>query len=185
MCIHLSDSILLSAKAACACRYKYMLGANDRKMQKSSSSSINASKLFVAPRDHFLDNAGMSESESDFDAVEEGMLIEAPVTSEKSLPDAAAEGSPGSDERQQAAGQEGSQDAFGKADDAVDGVAGKAGQAGKAPEACRQDEGMEKEKSMGLGSNSMPCTPQVCTATSLGRCICDGIVKKAILIVAL
>ena len=60
-----------------------MLGANDLKMQKSCTSNLDASKLFVAPRDHFLDNAGMSESESDSDAVEEGMLIEAPVTPEK------------------------------------------------------------------------------------------------------
>lgn len=156
-----------------------MLGANDLKMQKSC-----ASKLFVAPRDHFLDNAGMSESESDSDAVEEGMLIEAPVTPEKSLPAGAAEGSPGPDERQQAASHEGSQEASGKGDDAVDGVAGTAGQAGKAPEACRQDDGMEKEKekSTGMGANS---TPQVCTATSFWHCMYGGTVKWCILIVAL
>ncbi|KAL0049698.1 hypothetical protein WJX82_007869 [Trebouxia sp. C0006] len=72
-------------------RYKYVLGANDRKMQKSNSS--NGSTLLVAPRDHFLDNAGMSESDSDQEAIEEGMLIEAPVTPEKSLAAQGAEGS--------------------------------------------------------------------------------------------
>ena len=152
------------AKAVCACRYKYMLGANDRKMQKSSS---NISKLFVAPRDHFLDNAGMSESESDFDAVEEGMLIEAPVTPEKALPASAGEGSPGADKRQQAASQEGCQEASGKADEASDGVAGTVGQKGNVSGAGGQDEGFEKEKTLGMGSNSLLCTSQVCTATSL------------------
>ena len=148
-----------------------MLGANDRKMQKSSS---NISKLFVAPRDHFLDNAGMSESESDFDAVEEGMLIEAPVTPEKALLASAGEGSPGRAEGQQAASQEGSREASGKADDAVDGVAGTAGQEGNIPGAGSQDEGMEKEKTLGMGSNSLLCTSQVCTATSLQYRMYEG-----------
>ena len=160
-----------------------MLGANDRKMQKSSSN-ISTSKLFVAPRDHFLDNAGMSEDEADLDAVEEGMLIEAPVTPEKSLPASAVEGSPGPDERQQAASQEGSQEASrkadGAADGAADGVAGTAGQAIKTPETGRQDQGMEKEKSMGVGSNSIPRASQVCTATSLWQRMYDCALNKAI-----
>lgn len=150
------------AEAACACRYKYMLGANDRKMQKSSSSNFNASKLFVAPRDHFLDNAGMSDSESDLDAVEEGMLIEAPVTPEKSLPASGSEGDTGPAESQQAASQEGNQEASGRADEAADGNAGSAGPASKAPEAGRHDGGMEKQRSMGAGTHDIPCSLQVC-----------------------
>ena len=95
------------------CRYKYVLGANDRKMQKSSSN--NASTLLVGPRDHFLDNAGMSESDSDQEAIEEGMLIEAPVTPEKSL---AAQGAEGSCEVSEKANQgaDGSSHGSGKAD---------------------------------------------------------------------
>lgn len=167
-----SDLQLMSAKAACTCRYKYMLGANDRKMQKSSGSNINGSKLFVAPRDHFLDNGGMSDSESDLDAVEEGMLIEAPVTPEKSLPTSGSEGSQEPFERQQAASPEGSQEASGKADDAADGDAETAGQAGKTPEVGRQDGAMEKEKSTRMGSTTVPCTPQVCTTQRLfGRLV--------------
>ncbi len=73
------------------CRYKYVLGANDRKMQKGNSNSAN--NVLVAPRDHFLDNAGMSDSDSDQEAVEEGMLIEAPVTPAKPLPGTGTEGS--------------------------------------------------------------------------------------------
>ena len=64
-------------------RYKYVLGANDRKMQKASHGTP---KPLIAPRDYFLDNAGLSDSDSDHEAVEEGMLIEAPVTPEKPIP---------------------------------------------------------------------------------------------------
>lgn len=138
-----------------------MLGANDRKMQKSSNSSINANKLFVAPRDHFLDNAGMSDSESDLDVIEEGMLIEAPVTPEKSLPASGSEGDTGPAASHQAASQQGNQEASERADDAADGNAGSAGPAGKVPEAGRHDEGMEKQRSMGAGSHIIPCTLQV------------------------
>ena len=49
-------------------------------MQKPSNG---LAKPLVAPRDHFLDNAGLSDSDSDQEAVEEGMLIEAPVTPDK------------------------------------------------------------------------------------------------------
>ena len=52
---------------------------------KKSGSSNNAVTMFVAPRDHFLDNAGLSDPESDQEGVEDGMLIEAPVTPEKLL----------------------------------------------------------------------------------------------------
>ena len=138
-----------------------MLGANDRKMQKSSNSTINASKLFVAPRDHFLDNAGMSDSESDLDVIEEGMLIEAPVTPEKSLPASGSEGDTGPAARQEAASEEGNQEASERADEAADGHAGSAGPAGKAPEAGRHNGGMEKQRSMGAGSHIIPCTLQV------------------------
>lgn len=146
-------------KAACTCRYKYVLGANDRKMQKSSSNNSNASKFCVAPRDHFLDNAGMSESESDLDTVEEGMLIEAPVTPEKPLPASGSDGDGGPAERQQAASQEGNEEASGKADEVAEGDDGAAGQVGKTLEAGRQDVAMEKEK--GIGPNTMPSMPQV------------------------
>jgi len=90
-----------------------VLGANDRKMQKLNSS--NASNLLVGPRDHFLDNAGMSESDSDQEAIEEGMLIEAPVTPEKSL---AAQGAEGSceDSGKATEGGDGSSNGSGKAD---------------------------------------------------------------------
>ena len=82
-------------------------------MQKSSSNT--ASTLLVGPRDHFLDNAGMSESDSDQEAIEEGMLIEAPVTPEKS---SAAQGAEGSCEDSEKANQgaDGSSHGSGKAD---------------------------------------------------------------------
>lgn len=145
-------------------------------MQKRSSNSSNASRLFVAPRDHFLDNAGMSESESDLD-VEEGMLIEAPVTPEKSLPASGSEGDAGPAAGHQAASQEGSQEASGKADDAADGNAGSAGPPGKASEAGRHGGSMEKQRSMGVGSRVIPCTLQVCRKQQM-QCICGGIPKQ-------
>ena len=78
------DSLRMPSAERCLVgRYKYILGANDRKMQKASNG---APKPLIAPRDHFLDNAGLSESDSDHEAVEEGMLIEAPVTPEKPVP---------------------------------------------------------------------------------------------------
>lgn len=55
------------------CRYKYSVGADDRKMKASNSSSA----MQVAPRDHFLDNSGMADS--DDDAVVEGTLFDAPT----------------------------------------------------------------------------------------------------------
>ena len=78
-------------------------------MQKSSNNN-NANNVFVVPRDHFLDNAGMSESDSDLDSIEEGMLIEAPVTPEKSLPAPGLDGSSDLIERQPVADQEGDED---------------------------------------------------------------------------
>ena len=137
--------------AACTCRYKYVLGANDRKMQRSSSNGNNntASKLFVAPRDHFLDNAGMSESDSDSDLIEEGMLIEAPVTPEKSPPAGGLEGGAVPANRQQAATeQEGSEEASAGAEVGVGEEDAGAGAA---------DEAVDKEQGMG----SIPAVPSI------------------------
>ena len=118
-----------------------MLGANDRKMQRSSNGNNNtASKLFVAPRDHFLDNAGMSESDSDSDMIEEGMLIEAPVTPEKSPPDSGLEGGAVPANRQQAATEQaGSEEASGGAEM---GVGEEDAGAGAADEAVDKEQGM-------------------------------------------
>lgn len=140
-----------------------MLGANDRKMQRSSSSNAG-SKLFVAPRDHFLDNAGMSESESDSDLIEEGMLIEAPVTPEKSPPAINLEGEAVPVTRQQAASQEGREEAPGVGElqagallpqGSGEGDGGAGGQACSMLETGRHDEAMDREKGMG----SIPTVP--------------------------
>jgi len=141
-----------------------VLGANDRKMQKSNSS--NGSTLLVAPRDHFLDNAGMSESDSDQEAIEEGMLIEAPVTPEKSL---AAQGAEGSCEDSGKAneGANGSSNGAVKAD----GVAERSDQgsqgSGEADEMAEgADLGSEKAGQNGAvdaaTAFAVPSTPLVC-----------------------
>ncbi len=138
-----------------------MLGANDRKMQKSNGS--NASTLLVAPRDHFLDNAGMSESDSDQEAIEEGMLIEAPVTPEKSL---AAQGTEGSCEDSEKAKEGGDRSSNGSGK--ADGVAERSDQgSGEADEmAERSDLGSEKAGQNGAVDAAMafavPSTPLVC-----------------------
>ena len=161
------------------CRYKYVLGANDRKMQKGGSHTVN--KVLVAPRDHFLDNAGMSESDTDQEAVEEGMLTEAPVTPEKSL--AAHDiGSP-------------SDHIFGKAAGLADGSNDGSGEANKvagdSQEVPQQAEGVAEGSEQSsrkahqsaeadAGANlTVPSTPQVLqTHTSvLSACtmLCIGI----------
>lgn len=143
------------------CRYKYVLGANDRKMQKGSSS--NASTLLVAPRDHFLDNAGMSEPDSDQEAIEEGMLIEAPVTPEKSL---AAQGAEDSYENSEKAneGADGSSDGSGKANEVAERSDQRLGEADGMAEGS--DLGSEKADQNGaVGAATafaVPSTPLVC-----------------------
>ncbi len=138
-----------------------MLGANDRKMQKLNSS--NASNLLVGPRDHFLDNAGMSESDSDQEAIEEGMLIEAPVTPEKSL---AAQGAEGSceDSGKATEGGDGSSNGSGKAD----GVAERSDQGSGEADGMAEgsDPGSEKAGQSGAvdaaTAFAVPSTPLVC-----------------------
>jgi len=138
-----------------------VLGANDRKMQKSNSS--NASTLLVGPRDHFLDNAGMSEPDSDQEAIEEGMLIEAPVTPEKSLAALGAEGScedPGKANE----GADGSSHGSGKAD----GVAERSDQGPGEADGMAEgsDPGSEKAGQSGAvdaaAAFTVPSTPLVC-----------------------
>jgi hypothetical protein len=138
-----------------------VLGANDRKMQKSSSS--NANTLLVAPRDHFLDNAGMSESDSDQEAIEEGMLIEAPVTPEKSLVAQGAEGSCEDSEKANE-GADGSSNGSEKAD----------GVAERSDQGSGEADGMAEGSDLGIGKAgqngavdaaaafAVPSTPLVC-----------------------
>ncbi|DBA96588.1 TPA: hypothetical protein ACH3X1_015451 [Trebouxia sp. C0004] len=137
-------------------RYKYVLGANDRKMQKSNSS--NASTLLVAPRDHFLDNGGMSESDSDQEAIEEEMLIEAPVTPEKSL---AAQGAEGSCEDSGKAnkGADGSSHGSGKADGVAERSDQGSGEADGVTE--RGDPGSEKAGQNTAGDAATAFTVQL------------------------
>ena len=134
------------ATAAHAFRYKYVLGANDRKMKKSGSSN-SAVTMFVAPRDHFLDNAGLSDPNSDQEGVEDGMLIEAPVTPEKLLAAPNATGSLGkADAYQMAEGSnaglgevgqmaEGSEHGSEKADEVTEGSQQASGSADRLAEA--------------------------------------------------
>ncbi|DBA65791.1 TPA: hypothetical protein ACH3X2_002828 [Trebouxia sp. C0005] len=149
-------------------RYKYVLGANDRKMQKGSSS--NASTLLVAPRDHFLDNAGMSEPDSDQEAIEEGMLIEAPVTPEKSL---AAQGAEDSYENSEKAneGADGSSDGSGKANEVAERSDQRLGEADGMAEGS--DLGSEKADQNGaVGAATafaVPSTPLPARQSSVGK----------------
>ena len=141
-------------------------------MQKSSNNN-NVGNVFVLPRDHFLDNAGMSESDSDLDSIEEGMLIEAPVTPEKSSPApgldsggdlverqpvAGQEGDKGSVERQQTVDQQGQRGSFDRTDTVMaDGSTGIAAQAGKDVTADTQEALKDKE----VGALPVLITPQV------------------------
>ena len=130
-------------------------------MQKSNGS--NASTLVVAPRDHFLDNAGMSESDSDQEAIEEGMLIEAPVTPEKSLALPDAEGSC-QDSGKANVGGDGSSNGSGKAD----GVAERSDQGSGEADGMAEgsDPGSEKAGQNGAvdaaTAFAVPSTPLVC-----------------------
>lgn len=124
-------------------------------MQKGGSNTVN--RVLVAPRDHFLDNAGMSESDSDQEAVEEGMLIEAPVTPEKSVAGQDV-GNPSDQIFGQAEGlAEGSNDGSGEADEVAggsrEGVAeGSEQSSRKAHQTAEADAG---------ATLTVPSTPQV------------------------
>ena len=142
------------------CRFKYVLGANDRKMQKGSSHNVN--KVLVAPRDHFLDNAGMSESDTDQETVEEGMLIEAPVTPEKSL--AAQDAQVGSPISGKADGlAEGSNDGSGKANGVSEDSHEVSQKADEMADGSEQVSGMahQSAEADAGATPTVPSTPQV------------------------
>lgn len=126
-------------------------------MQKSNNKSNNASNVFVPPRDHFLDNAGLSESESDCDAIEDGMLIEAPVTPEMSLAAPSPEGKDEPTERQKAASQDNGEGSSGRADGMIEGDDEEAVQAGVQADASIPNAVKDKATDAFV----MPNTPQV------------------------
>ena len=130
-------------------------------MQKGGSHTVN--RVLVAPRDHFLDNAGMSESDTDQEAVEEGMLIEAPVTPEKSVAAQHVE-NPSDQIFGKAEGlAEGSNDGSGEADEVAGGsheVAQKAEGVAEGSEQSSRKAHQTAEADAGA-TLTVPSTPQV------------------------